>query len=49
MCAYRAMELTDTSVFCYGTLMIPEILVRVIGRKGEDLTFQDALIKASVA
>lgn len=32
-------------MFCYGTLMVPAILTRVIGRKGEDLTFQDALIK----
>lgn len=34
-----------TAVFCYGTLMVPAILTRVIGRKGEDLEFQDALVK----
>ncbi|KLT45811.1 PLP-dependent transferase, partial [Cutaneotrichosporon oleaginosum] len=31
-------------LFAYGTLMVPAILLRVLGRKGEDLKFQDAIL-----
>lgn len=31
-------------MFAYGTLMVPAILLRVLGRKGEDLKFQDAVL-----
>ncbi|ORY28005.1 pyridoxal phosphate-dependent transferase [Naematelia encephala] len=30
--------------FFYGTLCVPAILVRVLGHKGENLTFQDAIL-----
>jgi hypothetical protein len=33
-----------TPVFAYGTLMVPAILLRVLGRKGEDIKFQDAIL-----
>jgi hypothetical protein len=31
-------------VFFFGTLMVPQILTRVLGHKGTDLTFQDAIL-----
>jgi hypothetical protein len=34
-------------VFVYGVLAVPAILQRVIGRKGEELTFQDAILPVS--
>lgn len=37
-----------TSVFAYGTLMVPAIVSRVLGRKIDDLTFQDAILHVSL-
>lgn len=34
-------------MFVYGVLAVPAILQRVIGRKGEELTFQDAILPVS--
>ncbi|KAI5451918.1 hypothetical protein NCC49_001219 [Naganishia albida] len=34
--------------FFFGTLMVPQILTRVLGHKGEGLTFQDAILPGYV-
>ena len=38
----RLMELI--AVFVYGTLCVPAVLTRVLGRQCDDLTFQDAIL-----
>lgn len=40
-----AMGRVLTVVFAYGTLCVPAILSRVLGRKIDDLKFQDALLQ----
>lgn len=38
------MAKAEAAVFFYGTLVVPAILVRVLGRNCSDLVFQDALL-----
>jgi hypothetical protein len=37
----------NLSVFVYGTLCVPAVLLRVLRTKGEGLTFQDAIVQVS--
>jgi hypothetical protein len=41
---YRDSGWGLSAVFFYGTLLVPAILVRVLGRDCSDLQFQDALL-----
>lgn len=40
----RRRDSSHTSVFFYGTLLVPAIVARVLGRECSDLTFQEAIL-----
>lgn len=45
----RGRTLTLSPVFFFGTLMVPQILTRVLGHKGQGLMFQDAILPVRCA